>query len=127
MPVKAKDKEVKEIKNDSIVLEDNQEIIITGEEQKLVLSEKPLETWEFIYFKCQKLAWQILDLLEWYENIVKKSDMQFILELLISSIKGNYETALIKALGIYDEEVVKKYWNSKLLEDITLKQLKKFL
>lgn len=120
-------KEVKEIKNDSIVLEDNQEIIMTGEEQKIVLSEKPLETWEFIYFKCQKLAWQILDLLEWYENIVKKSDMQYILELLVSSIKGNYETALVKSMGIYDEEIVKKYWTSKLLEDITLKQLKKFL
>jgi hypothetical protein len=30
-------------------------------------------------------------------------------------------------MGIYDEEIVKKYWTSKLLEDITLKQLKKFL
>lgn len=118
---------VKEVESNKIILDNGEEIIMTSKEQELVLSTEPLELWKFTYTKASKLAWEILDLLEWYENIVKKSDIQYILEYLVSSIKGNFETASAKAMGIYNEETAKKYWTWKLIEEISLKDIKKFL
>lgn len=121
------EREVKEIKDNSIILDDGQEITLTKSEQEVVLSEESQDLWKFIHNKAMKLSWKILDLLEDYENIVKKSDMQFVLEYLVSSMKWNYDTAVAKALWVYNEDTVKKYWVSKVLEDVTFKELKKHL
>lgn len=118
---------VKEVESNKIILDNGEEIKLNSKEQEIVLSTEPQELWTFIYSKAQKLAWKILDLLEDHENIVKKSDIQYILEYLVTSIKGNFETASAKALWIYDEETAKKYWTSKLIEDISLKDIKRFL
>lgn len=118
---------VKEVTEDTVTLENWEQLTITSKEQEIVLSTEPQELWKFIYWKANKLAWKILDLLEEYENVVKKSDIQYILEYLVSSIKGNFETASAKALWIYNEETAKKYWTWKLIEDISLKDIKKFL
>lgn len=121
------EQEVKDVKWDKVILINEEEITLNEKEQEIVLSTEPKNLSDFTYSKANNLTNEILKLLEWYENIVLKSDIQHITHSFMASVWWNYHKAVSKAFWIYDEELSKKYWPQYLTENISLKDIKRFL
>ena len=121
------EQEVKDVKWNKVILINEEEITLNEKEQEIVLSTEPKNLSDFTYSKANNLTNEILKLLEWYENIVLKSDIQHITHSLMASVWWNYHKAVSKAIWIYDEELSKKYWPQYLTENISLKDIKRFL